>query len=102
MGPLGQGLAEGCRHWLSLGAEQAVRRKWSVEGVCLLISVPLGIGGGTEDEFLLVPHDEGFMDTVSLRDQVFTARPVSVSFISSASSAARIAQGMRTCALELN
>lgn len=72
-GPLGQDLAEGCQQWLSLGAEQAAGRKWSIEGVCLLISVPLGVSGGTEDEFLLVPHFEGFTDTVSLRDQAFTA-----------------------------
>ena len=45
--------------------------------------MPLGVRGGTEDEFLLVLRFEGFMDTVSLRDQAFTARPASVSLISS-------------------
>ena len=53
-----------------------------------LCAMPLGVRGGTEDEFLLVLRFEGFMDTVSLRDQAFTARPASVSLISSASSAA--------------
>lgn len=82
----GAGSGRGMSALASL-VEQAVRRKWSVEGVCSLISVPLGVGGGTEDEFLLVPHDEGFMDTVIPRPGCSQTGLFPVSFISSASSA---------------
>lgn len=54
-----------------------------------------------ESGFLLLPYYEGFLDAVlqSLRAQIFTAGPPSIPFISSASRAAQIAQGLGTCTL---
>lgn len=98
LGPLGQGLQREVSN--NSSGLSRLWIEWSIECACLLISVLLSISIVTEDEFLLLPYYEGFMDTVpyGLRAQVLTAGSASIFFISSATRTLWIVQGLRTCA----